>query len=258
MKYLLLFLSIIIFSVSFSQTKNYTISELKGMEDQQEHTHLFYRLYYSEGDQGNYSYGNSVYHFDLVNNIDTLFFNDYGSYTIRTNYYQGVKDYEFWDNDPSKFIYLGISCGMDCSGYVQRFDNSVINSWIFFFPGNKIEISNQNDSLLYSSSQFLVKSTDGGRHWFVVDSAYQGYRLVSMSPFDDKVLFVLDNNSNLSKTIDGCKYFTVADTTKLSLSPTTPMFNYDKDKMRIYRISSFFNGDRGIPAFYVSPRLFET
>jgi len=250
----IILISFLIFPIIVTaQTHNYTFSELKGMEDNQGNTNLFFRQYYFEGNSVNNAFDNSIYHWDLSTNIDTVFLYAGGYSNPITSSSQNIFDYEFWDKNPSKYIYLGIGCTMDCSGYVQRFDDSAVQSWIFFFPGNKIEISKQNDSLLYSSSQFLVKSTDGGKNWFVIDSAFQNYRLVSISPFNYKEVFVINNNVNLIKTEDGCKTFTVGDTSNISLYPS-PTFKYDKDKLHIYRIRipSYFDGDSNIQEFYVS------
>ncbi|MBT8382369.1 MAG: hypothetical protein KJO59_08420, partial [Ignavibacteria bacterium] len=51
-------------------------SELKGIEDQQGNTHLFYRIYSVEPVFLGAITDNSVYHFDLSNNSDTLYFKD--------------------------------------------------------------------------------------------------------------------------------------------------------------------------------------
>ncbi len=61
---------------------------------------------------------------------------------------RSISDYEFWNNNPAKFIYLQMECGMDCSGSIHRFDNASIDQRLFFFAGPKISISNQNDRIL--------------------------------------------------------------------------------------------------------------
>ena len=90
---------------NFSQTNiSPQFSELKGMEDQQGNTHLFYRIFEYISDENGFYKGNSIYHIDFSNGIDSLFIrdfiNDYPAYQV----FKVVNDYAFWNNDFTKFI----------------------------------------------------------------------------------------------------------------------------------------------------------
>ncbi|MGE5812401.1 MAG: hypothetical protein ACM339_12920, partial [Ignavibacteria bacterium] len=114
-----------------AQQKYYTFSELRGMEDQSGNSHLFYRLFNS----GPYLTSNSIYHLDVEKNYDTLFLEEELSITsfvddIRIFYY------DFWNNDPDKFIYTYITGSLAKKNLVkiqspttiiQRYDSELPN-----------------------------------------------------------------------------------------------------------------------------------
>ncbi|MCH7962845.1 MAG: hypothetical protein IH852_02805 [Bacteroidetes bacterium] len=72
---------IILLSAAATHSQNVSpqFSELKGMEDQSGNTHLFYRIYTTSYDSVNYwtNSSNNIYHFDLLNQQDTLFLESY-------------------------------------------------------------------------------------------------------------------------------------------------------------------------------------
>ena len=71
------FLFICVFTNSFPQTNiSPQFAELKGMEDQQENTHLFYRIYNVVTDEYSTVKFMSVYHLDIDDNTDSLFLNN--------------------------------------------------------------------------------------------------------------------------------------------------------------------------------------
>ncbi len=250
-----LLLCLVIFSVDlFCQNINYTFSELKGMEDREGNTHLFYRKYFSQGNPTNYYTENSIYHLDIKSGADSLFLKDLSYYYLPNGFGddQHIFDYEFWNNDPSKYIFSGGDCGIDCVGYVHRFDETLFDN-IFFFDWNfKLQISKQNDSLLYSTSEhMLVKSTDGGRNWFIVDSTAIR-NLLSLSPFNDNEIFVQNENNAIDKSNDGGITYHTADTSKVFDYPLPAIFYYDKDSITYYRTSCYYDGTKYISALYVS------
>src|SRR5690606_34605836 len=120
MKKLLLFIIFLLIVPSiFSQQNYYTFSELNGMEDNSGNTHKFYRLYNFQKGGGSDSYSNSIYHLDLGDNSDSLFL-----YTGRSflDFSYVILDLEFWNNDPSKYIYCGSSGYTDGTAFIQRYD----------------------------------------------------------------------------------------------------------------------------------------
>jgi len=123
----------IIFSCFFINSFSQTIvspqfSELKGMEDQQGNTHLFYRIYSSYEDYYIYSNHNDIYHFDLNSSTDTLFLEDYTFENPAYTFHISVEDYDFWEKDFTKFIKGGsIGFGDIPLPYIQRFDGDPFN-----------------------------------------------------------------------------------------------------------------------------------
>lgn len=257
-----LFFFLLLFpSTGFTQNVGPIFNQLRGMEDFNGNTHLFYRIYTFSGDSYINTSNNSVYHFDLSNFVDSLFLFDGGNVNVvSTSHSIGVLGYTFWDNDPSKLIYKKIECNIDCVSSVNRFDNVPINQGIFFIDAwPVISISNQNDSLLYTSATniLLTKSTDGGINWsFINSNDYLGF--LSVSIFNDSVLFVLDIDRNILKSIDGGNSFYIVDTTKSSNYPQVPKIIYDSDSTHIYRASYSFNGTSHIQSLFVSDNKGET
>ena len=159
-KFFLVFLFVTM-SVS-AQNISPQFSELKGMEDNSGNTHLFYRIYSSSGTWPSpTTFNNDIYHLDLESGLDTLFLYDGGYSDFLSGYSKDVSDYEFWNNDPSKYIYSGTEIGMEPYGYIRRFYDSA-DLPILSFGISNIEISNTNDSLLLATKP-LYKSVDGGK-----------------------------------------------------------------------------------------------
>jgi hypothetical protein len=217
-----------------------TFSELRGLDDSLGQTHLFYRKTYTISDSFGYLYSNSIYHFDVANIIDTFFladvFEDYPSSFSGIS----VEDYEFWDNDPAKFIYGGLrSTSIDNTPYISRFDIENVFSWWGGITTN-IEISRQNDSLVYASIyEQLIVSNDGGFNW-TFDTVSSGkYELISISPFDDQVFFFLGipfMNDGLWKSVNGGATYYLVDSTQ-SVNSNRSKIYFDPDSLHLYAVN---------------------
>lgn len=234
----ILMILIIFSSLLFSQQKYYTFSELRGMQDSSGNTHLFYRLHYSLDSGSSHYTENSIYHLDLQNKIDTLFLFDGGGWISSSDIpeFSHIVDYEFWNNDPAKFIYSGIGGNIDPICFLKRYDedSASLNTLGQIRNGN-IEISKQNDSLIFSNlSGCILKSNDGGRSFDSIPSL-NGKELISLSPFNDSILFIQESNQLLKSTNRGLN-FSVVDT----FATDYRYFLYDKDGIHIYRITYSF------------------
>ena len=230
MKKIFLLTLLFLFSNSFNlfaQQHYYTFSELKGMEDNDNNTHLFYRLYtyQSRGPILDDYSENSIYHLDLGNNKDTLFLFSGGTVSSNNNI---IVDLDFWNNNVAEYIVLGAYCGVDCDAYIRRFDEES-PSYIEYGFGNNIEISKQNDSLVFATVNYNLKSTDGGRNWAVFDSSYRNF--ISVNPYNDDI-FTGDYNG-IFKSTDGGLNFSKVDAFAYSYSSK---FFYDKDSIHIYNL----------------------
>jgi hypothetical protein len=222
-------------------------SELNGMEDQFGNTHLFYRIYtYSENQPPYlYQWSNNIYHWDLNQNVDTFFIDESGWETTMYDPSIKVKDLDFWNNNPAEFIYSGgehFGPLMSGSAYIKRFDG-YLNFFGFYSSSvNYIDISNNNDSLLYSGfytdpngifeeESMIMKSNNGGRSWDFISNDYQ---FLSLYPFNDSIYFVEDENKWLLRTTDSGNTFNVVYYEPIPDS----RFYYDSDQIHIYRKTS--------------------
>ena len=206
-------------------------------------THIFYRIFTSDGIYPNtHSSTNNIFHLDLSTNTDTLFLFDGGSSNPAFNHWTTVEDYSFWNNDPSKYIYCGSEIGIDPIGYVKRYDQQ--DGFQYGFGGFNVDISRQNDSLLFVNLGFIFISTDGGINWN--DLVQQAdFNFISLSPFNDNIMFGYGFPGELLKSTDRGVNYTVVDTFKSDNSYSTE-FYYDSDGNHLYRTN------RHYPQYYLS------
>lgn len=216
-------------------------TELRGIEDSLAQTQLFYRKNYTISDSLYHIYSNNIYHFDVANNIDTFFLADFFE-DYSPSLYNGisVEDYEFWDSDPAKYIYGGLrTTTIDNTPYISRFDVENVFSWWGGIVLN-IEISRQNDSLVYASiNDQLIVSVNGGFDW-TFDTVSPGkYELMSISPFDDQILFSLGSpfvNDGLWKSVDGGASYYLVDSTQSRDSHRSKIY-FDPDSLHLYAVN---------------------
>jgi hypothetical protein len=218
------------------------------MEDYNGNTNLLYRISSTEQDTYNYNTGNNIYLFNVVNKQDSLFQYDGSYYNEYTGGgYRVVNGYDFWEKNPRKFIICGSSGGVDGSPFVERFDNR--NYRFPLFGGARfISISRQNDSLVYAvfDNGLLYNSTTGGFIWDTVSD----FNAVSMSPYNDKVLFTSEYNK-IIKTIDGGLTKIVVDSIPLNVYRIDSFF-YDIDTSYIYCTVQYYYQDHYVYNFLVS------
>ncbi|MCK5702289.1 MAG: hypothetical protein KAI29_14090, partial [Cyclobacteriaceae bacterium] len=241
MKACLLFVLLIFTPITFSQNVSPQFSELKGMEDQSGNTHLFYRIYETNYDSLGYGTEyNHIYHFYLAQNIDSLFLRDTSSLYYGILSQSNIHDLDFWNNNPAQYIYCGVDgWSMDNFTSIKRFDSG--NNYFKTGVVNNIQISSQNDSLLYAGVnvwepgeiEHTIKSTDGGWNWVNVSSTHE---MVSLNPFDDQIFFAQNvSDYKLYKTSDYGNNFYVVDT---SITFLEEQYQYDLDGNHIYRTTA--------------------
>ncbi len=90
-------LQIFAFLASGFAQQGFYFTELRGLEDAAGNTHLFYRMYFERTDP--YFLSNHVYHWDLLQNVDSLFLANFQEEEFHV---EAVADYEFWFNDPAR------------------------------------------------------------------------------------------------------------------------------------------------------------
>ncbi|WP_050951062.1 T9SS type A sorting domain-containing protein [Ignavibacterium album] len=220
-----LIIILVVTSSSFAQE----ISDLNGIETQTGRTYLFYR-------NGSYTPYNSIYKFDPETLLDSLFLLGYISWTPFGNDAKGTNDFEFFPNDSINFMSVGNEFNIDFWGTVYRNDTLTFS---IPFDIIKVDISKQNPQKVFTggSYNYLLRSFDGGYN-FPIDSIMQ-FAYLSMSPFNDNILFGLDSLNRLVKSFNGGYTSVLVDTSK-----TDDIFNskffYDSDQQHIYRIAKSY------------------
>jgi hypothetical protein len=204
----------------------YLISQLKGIEDNNNNTQLFYRLYTFEFDGILDPYKeNSIYHFDLLNQSDSLFLFEGGR-----DEYMAIIDVEIWERDYKRFIYLGEQCMIDCDVFIKRYDNPnpLLTTYGF---GSSLELSRQDTNIIFSSfAAGNFKSTNWGITWDTLGGPENSY-ILSVSPFNHDIIFFF-SSPELFKSIDGGSSYFSVDT----MGGNPYNFYYDKDSLNIYAL----------------------
>ena len=219
----------VIVLISYLSASNF--AELNGFDDDNDNTHLFYRIY-TKYSNGSTSY--DIYHLDLSNNSDSLYLEEsYSPAIFPEPYgwpsYKTVDDFEFWNRNPADVIYCGIENDMLMGKFYlcsSRFD-------YYWGPAiNNLELSNQNDSLVYASEQWggLIISFNSGYEWQNLNPCYS--RLLDISPFNDQILFA-SNGKYLHKSTDGGTTFIIVDSSGI----LEKNFLFDSDSAHIYLVS---------------------
>ena len=210
------------------------ISDLRGLEDSQNNTHLFYRYFYPSTT----CWSKSIYHFDVENAIDTFFISDNGYQVIPEWGCQGdyVIDYEFFNNDPSKFIYCGYNLDIDPVALLRRYDGDI---QLQAFALDEIEISKQNENLVYvSAGPGFFKSIDGGYNFELNDSMqFIDESIISLSKTNDTQIYGINDSKLVRSENDGLSYYIVDD----SFWRNDAELFYDNDQSHIYGRSVGYN-----------------
>lgn len=95
-----------------------TFTELRGIDDSSAVTHLFYRKHSYWNYMGYFVKHNDVYHFNVSTQSDTLFLKDFYKFTPVSLGGISTKDFEFWNDDPSRLIVCGEYTEIDPSAYI--------------------------------------------------------------------------------------------------------------------------------------------
>ena len=210
--------------------------ELRGIEDSLGTTHLYYRMsYYIEIGIGTYYYYHNIYHINRQNQTDVLFLSDY-----RSGYSSGqgilVSGYEFWNNDPTKYIYCGSEgpLGLGGSGYIKRYSGSCQAPGSMRISGIQISAKDTKKLFCASTPQYISYiSADSGLTW--TSLAPQNHMVVWLNPKNDELYAT--GNYQLEKSTDDGNSYVVSD----AVSGNTHSFSNDKYNNYIYRVAQSSN-----------------
>lgn len=227
---------IVIFNLCFAQS-DHKIIGLRGIENSAGNSHLFYRLNNSfDLDYQNIIHS-SIYHLDVKNNVDTVFLQFCCSPNPYYDYILYYEDYDFWNNDPNKYISCGVETGLDPTYFIKRYDAGEYFNGSYIADGAiKIFILNQEDSLVYANvGGRMIFSSDSGKTWPSDLGSAPEFNLLSINKFDENIFLGCNNSGNLLRSDDrGESYIIVDDKEKWS---EDSKFYYDKDKKHIYAVT---------------------
>ncbi|SMO54892.1 T9SS type A sorting domain-containing protein [Gracilimonas mengyeensis] len=244
MKKLFLIASLFVLSLpSFGQdnvTEAY-FHELKGMEDSAGVTHLFYRQFvrsYFQCSEGNGGHkvenrSNDIHHFNVQAQSDKMKFRDgFAEWCLDGYYYdsQGIHVYEFYDNDPEKWIAIGTyEYSFAINDYQENALNIETPILIKQKSKNVFDYSQPNDFYLSPNGDSLyvevgrtVPFTGRSNQWpdfedyddFVAyaDSLSFSKKIIGIHPFIDSLYFATNSSGQLFRSEHYTGNFELADT----------------------------------------------
>ncbi len=226
----ILIIALLFISSLSAQQYYYTFYELKGMEDDSGNTQLFYRLYNFHYNFGYYHYSKDIYRYNPLTNSETFFLSD-GTWLSDTEI--SVDDYDFWENDYKRFIWVSTYTSLEPFPQVHRYNQQ---DPIFAPPlwglGKNIELSRQDTNIIFvtfdTSDLLNFKSTDWGNTW---DTLAPQYQILSVSPFNHNFIFARQP-IGLYRSSDGGLTFSIVDT----FNYYNARFFYDKDSLHIFSL----------------------
>jgi len=227
-----------------------TMYGLRGYEDLDGNTQLFYRMKSdSSTEKGNGNYKginrNDIYHFDISKNIDSLFiyhFVDF--YQPLPSFGHTVSDFEFIDNTLTNFYQCGDGVTSFEPSPVVVYNREYDNSYgVESFHGitNNLEIIKKGSSInVYVSTNDGVYTDSSGWAFNLVKTT-ENYRLVSVNRTQPNIMFVENEDNYLFKSSDTGATFSIVDSLRLSNNYYNSeyinrFFLYDSDSTHIYRV----------------------
>ena len=228
----------------FAQTDT-TITSLQGMEDENGVTHLIYQTSYRHLGI-DLDYVRSDYYILNTETKETkLLFNDYNFIKDSENpsselNAEHVVDFEFFDNDPMNFVMGSNNTQVDPGCEITRCKGDEDCTTGFNAPGDlhAITVSRQDSNKLYAVwDNVLIMSNDGGFTWTNPNDTTlvpMSFQFLSFYPFDDSVLFGVDNFWRPFRSTDaGSTYIQVAN----EYWDKNTRLHFDSDEKHIYSLS---------------------
>lgn len=221
-----------------AQTVYPQCNNLRGLEDSNGNTQLFYRIYSYSVDERYYNTSYDIWRYDAAKNLDTMYLDNSESSSIVgfMDFGSIISGYQIWKNDFTKYIYSYTNYGSDIGASIRRAININCSNYAMHYPG-RFYISAQNENLLYTEK--CGKSVDGGLTWSA-DALISGY-ISALSPLNDSVLYFRDNANRLCKTINRGNSAYIVDST-IAQADT---FAFSSDGIHVFR-TSYMTGNSSI------------
>ncbi len=242
-------LSILISAVSFLSITNAQtdtlIYSLRGIEDAEGNTHLFYRAkYISLSDTADTTL-DFIYTFNESDKKEKPFLNGYSITYYPENHTEKniIGGIDFIGNNPEKYIYLRNSLSIDGNWSLSRYDtNNILSDGLI--SANGLYVSKQDTNTVFVvAGRTIYKSVDGG---FSVADIYQiNFDYLTFSPFNDSIIFGVADDGSLVKSFDqGNSFLTVDQSIDWNYVDT---LLFDKDGQHIYAIYNEYHKEYKYP-----------
>ncbi len=240
----LLLMVVILPVLAIAQTPK-RIHDLKSLTDSSGTVHLFYRVYAEY--EGTEYYTDNIYHYNTETRGEDFFLEDYYDTHLGFEYQILINGYKFFVNNPFKFIYYGSD--NDGLGFITRYDSASFMGGLTF--PEHLEVVGTDSSLVYATfaGYGTFKSLDGGITWpvdetiredNVPDSVKLDFPLISMSPYDDSLMFGVSTTFQRS-TDAGTTNEVISDT----LFPYKGEISFDADSNYVYLINAIKGANLG-------------
>jgi hypothetical protein len=254
-----IYIFLLLIPIGLSAQQLHFFNGLRGWENPDGNVTLFYRVNTLLAPPGYGYFDESLRRWDLVSGEDVAFFYSYAHpCSCGVGYQRTLEDYEFWQDDTSKFVGAGSEGpGGDLpfpsiyflSDGIDRVEVHNIPTSSYTFQ--RLGLSQQDSLLMYASGWHdLYRITFQNNYW---QGEYIGsYDLAGVAPFNDQMIFAYQHgNANgqihLVKSTTGADSFTV-------VQPNIPQkydpreFYFDPDAAHLYAIlddTLFVSADTG-------------
>ncbi|MBO6586180.1 MAG: T9SS type A sorting domain-containing protein [Gracilimonas sp.] len=161
MTYLVLVLSLWPF-ISQGQTPK-RIHDLKSLTDSSGTVHLFYRIY-SEYEGTEY-FTDNIYQYNTETGEKELFLEDYFDDRYGFELKVTIPDYQFFEGNLEKYLYIQEECSNECERYLNRFDSLRVVGGYFMWVEDLLVPNSENEVIYAKVSAQNLKSFDGGLTW---------------------------------------------------------------------------------------------
>lgn len=220
------------------------IHDLKSLTDTAGTDHLFYRIY-AEYEGTNYNTDN-IYHYNTETGEEELFLEDIYDTRFGFPFSQAVTDYAFLENDPENYVYITSYCDNECSQTINRPGSPDLIGGLFVTIDNLNVEGTDTGRVYVEAFGETIIGRNGGRDWSeineetweVPDNAKLDFPLVSLSPYNDSLMFGIHyefgNNDNrfVRSTNKGINEEVISDTLFGS------NIEYDPDSSTIYLLDT--------------------
>jgi len=144
-----------------------------------------------------------------------------------------IGSFDFWNNNPQHYIQYGGGFPESFGFLKFYFTDQYVDLYGQAFSGNPIIISPHNPSTVYYSSfDSIYVSADSGLTWIPNQPELV---LISVSPFDERYLYAINDQNQLMFSSDSGNTFLTADDSEI-WNNGSKLF-YDKNENHVYAIT---------------------